>query len=45
MSTSPDFWKWVKSTIDDEPERRNGAIVIYDFKHRERQRSARSTTR
>jgi phage tail-like protein len=39
MATSPSFWDWVKSTVDKKlPERRNGAIVVYDFKHRERQR-------
>jgi phage tail-like protein len=38
MASSPDFWKWIKTTVEDKPERRNGAIVIYDFKHRERQR-------
>jgi len=38
MANSPDFWGWIKSTVKDKPERRNGAIVVYDFKHRERQR-------
>ena len=38
MASSPDFWKWIKTTVEDKPERRDGAIVIYDFKHRERQR-------
>jgi phage tail-like protein len=38
MASSPSFWDWVKSTIDNDPQRRNGAIVVYDFKHRERQR-------
>jgi hypothetical protein len=39
MSSSPAFWDWVKATFDKRlPERRNGAIVVYDYKHRERQR-------
>jgi phage tail-like protein len=37
-ATSPGFWDWVKSTLDNEPERRNGAIVTFDYKMRERQR-------
>lgn len=38
MSNSPDFWDWIKATLDNDPERRNGAIVAFDYKHRERQR-------
>src|SRR5690242_8726516 len=39
MANSPSFWDWVKATVDKKmPERRNGAIVVYDYKHRERQR-------
>jgi phage tail-like protein len=38
MANSPDFWAWIKSTLDNDPERRNGSIVVYDYKHRERQR-------
>jgi phage tail-like protein len=39
MANSPDFWDWIKKTVDNKtPERRNGAIVVYDYKHRERQR-------
>jgi phage tail-like protein len=38
MVNAPDFWKWVKATVENKPERRNGAIVVYDYKMRERQR-------
>src|SRR3954453_2529853 len=32
MVNAPDFWKWVKATVENKPERRNGAIVVYDYK-------------
>ena len=38
MASTPVFWKWVKETLDNKPEKRNGAIVTYDYKMRERQR-------
>jgi phage tail-like protein len=36
MSTS--FWKWVGASLDNKPERRNGALVGYDFNFKERTR-------
>jgi phage tail-like protein len=38
MAMSPAFWKWVKASLDNKPERRNGAIVGYDFNNKERSR-------
>jgi phage tail-like protein len=38
MSSSPAMWKWIKASITNRPERRSGAIVVYDMKRRERQR-------
>src|SRR3989442_15037447 len=38
MANSPSFWDWVKASLDNQPTRRSGAIVAYDFKRRERQR-------
>ncbi len=38
MANSPDFWDWVRSTLENKPQARNGAIVAIDFKHRTRQR-------
>ena len=38
MAMSPTFWRWVKASLDNKPERRNGALVGYDFNHRERSR-------
>jgi len=38
MANSHDFWHWIKQTVENKPERRHGAIVVYDYKHRERQR-------
>jgi phage tail-like protein len=38
MATSPGFWNWIKASLNNKPERRSGAIVVYDFKKRERQR-------
>lgn len=35
---SPAFWKWVRASLDRKPERRNGALVGYDFKMQERTR-------
>src|SRR5947208_8691553 len=35
---SPAFWKWVKASLDNKPERRNGALVGYDFNNKERSR-------
>jgi phage tail-like protein len=35
---SPAFWKWVQATINNKPERRNGALVGYDFNKKERTR-------
>ena len=35
---SPQFWKWVSASLDGKPERRNGALVGYDFDFRERSR-------
>jgi phage tail-like protein len=38
MAMSPSFWKWVKASLDNKPERRSGAIVGYDFNNCERTR-------
>lgn len=35
---SNEFWKWVQASLDAKPERRNGAIVAYDFDQHERSR-------
>jgi phage tail-like protein len=35
---SPQLWKWVRASIERRPERRNGALVAYDFNQRERSR-------
>jgi tail tube protein gp19 len=35
---SPPFWAWVQASLDGEPQRRNGAIVGYDFDLCERTR-------
>jgi phage tail-like protein len=35
---SPPFWKWVAASLDGKPQRRNGALVGYDFDFRERSR-------
>jgi hypothetical protein len=35
---SPAFWKWVKATLDNKPERRDGALVSYDYALEERSR-------
>jgi len=35
---SPPFWKWVASSLDGKPQRRNGALVGYDFDFCERSR-------
>ena len=35
---SPPFWKWVSSSLDNKPQRRNGALVAYDFDFCERSR-------
>ncbi len=35
---SPSFWKWVASSLDGKPQRRNGALVGYDFNFCERSR-------
>src|SRR5262249_5840485 len=38
MATFPEVWKWIQASLQNKPERHNGAIVVYDYKHRERQR-------
>jgi phage tail-like protein len=38
MAMSPSFWKWVKASLDNKPERRTGALVGYDFNNCERSR-------
>lgn len=38
MAMSPKFWGWVKASLDNEPQRRNGALVGYDFSFCERTR-------
>ena len=38
MAMSPAFWKWVKASLDNKPERRSGALVGYDFDNQERSR-------
>lgn len=35
---SPGFWNWVKRSVDNNYERRNGALVAYDFDGKERSR-------
>jgi phage tail-like protein len=35
---SDPFWKWIKSTIENKPERRDGALVGYDMDGKERSR-------
>jgi phage tail-like protein len=35
---SPPFWKWVASSLENKPQRRNGALVGYDFDFCERSR-------
>src|SRR6185312_8704729 len=35
---SPSFWKWVSSSLERKPQRRNGALVGYDFNFCERSR-------
>ncbi|MDB4966227.1 MAG: hypothetical protein JWN44_1916 [Myxococcales bacterium] len=35
---SPTFWKWVSASLENKPERRNGALVGYDFNFCERTR-------
>ena len=35
---SPPFWKWVSSSLKRNPQRRNGALVAYDFDFNERAR-------
>lgn len=35
---SPPFWKWVESSLAGKPQRRNGALVGYDFNFCERSR-------
>lgn len=35
---SPAFWSWIKASLDHKPERRNGALVGYDFDFKERSR-------
>ncbi|MCU1280194.1 MAG: hypothetical protein JWM53_3740 [bacterium] len=35
---SPPFWKWVASSLEGKPQRRNGALVGYDFDFHERSR-------
>jgi len=38
MAMSPQFWSWVKATVDNKPERRDGALVTYDFNSKEKLR-------
>ncbi|HEX9104189.1 MAG TPA: phage tail protein [Polyangia bacterium] len=35
---SPTFWKWVSASLEGNPQRRNGALVGYDFDFCERSR-------
>jgi len=35
---SPAFWRWIAASLENKPERRNGALVGYDFNHHERSR-------
>jgi len=35
---SPKFWDWVQKSLIGKPERRNGALVAYDFYYKERAR-------
>ncbi len=38
MAMSPSFWKWVQASLEYKPQRRNGALVSYDFDFKERSR-------
>jgi phage tail-like protein len=38
MAMSPQFWKWIESTVANKPQRRDGALVTYDFDNKERLR-------
>jgi phage tail-like protein len=38
MAMSPAFWNWVGATLANKAERRNGALVGYDFHAHERSR-------
>jgi phage tail-like protein len=38
MAMSPSFWQWVAGSLAGKPERRNGALVHYDFDFYERSR-------
>jgi phage tail-like protein len=35
---SPTFWNWVTSSLEGNPQRRNGALVGYDYNYCERSR-------
>jgi phage tail-like protein len=35
---SPQLWSWVRASLNRNPQRRNGALVGYDFNQRERSR-------
>lgn len=35
---SPQFWDWIKASIDNNYKRMNGAVVAYDFDGKERSR-------
>ncbi len=38
MAMSPTFWEWINASLDNKPQRRNGALVGYDFNMLERSR-------
>ncbi len=38
MAMSHSFWEWVQASLDNQPQRRNGAVVAYDFNNKERMR-------
>lgn len=37
-SMTGSFWAWVQASLDRKPERRDGALVAYDFNQKERSR-------
>lgn len=38
LALSNEFWGWIQSSLNYKPQRRNGAIVAYDFDSKERAR-------
>jgi hypothetical protein len=38
MATAQNIWDWIQASLDNNPERRSGAIVGYDQRNKERNR-------